>query len=63
MSTSSSPTTYAEKIVTVLHSVDTNTARTALRIAEALLEHRVNAEAGISLDAPQSVAQSPVFAE
>lgn len=46
---STSPTIYAEKIITVLQSADTNTARAALRIAETILEHKVTAEAGASL--------------
>ncbi len=47
---STSPTIYAERIMTVLHSADTNTSRAALHIAETLLEHKVNAEAAGSLD-------------
>jgi hypothetical protein len=62
MSTDNSPITYAEEIAAILHSADTNTARTALRIAETLLEHKVNVEAGEVLDAPQQSERSQVSA-
>ena len=43
------PSQYAEKIMAVLNGADNNTAKSALRIAEVLHEHKVNAEAGVSL--------------
>jgi hypothetical protein len=57
MSTDRSPINYAERIISVLHSADTNTARAALRIAETLLEHKVNAEAGAALPPPQPLSE------
>jgi hypothetical protein len=55
MSTDRCPTSYAEQIITALQDADANTARAALRIAETLLEHKVNAGVGFLLDEPQQV--------
>jgi hypothetical protein len=44
-----SPTLYAERVVTVLEDSDGNTARAALLIASALLEHRINRECAAAL--------------
>jgi hypothetical protein len=63
MSTDRCPTSYAGKIISALQDADTNTARAALRIAETLLEHKVNAEAGFSLDVPQQSERSQVSVE
>ncbi len=60
---STSPTIYAEQIISVLHSADTNTARAALRIAETLLEHKVNAEAGALLSEQPQSEQFQVLSE
>jgi hypothetical protein len=42
------PTQYAEELMTLLHTADGNTARTALSIAGALVEHRIICEAGVA---------------
>jgi hypothetical protein len=49
-----SPSEYAAKIVNVLGTTSGVTARTALRIADALIEHRITCEA-LSWERPVEV--------